>query len=103
MTLGEGALADESCAPGLPERRRDLVMWARTRRHLPGAATGSGLVSAAGSVPDDAAHRAAPAPEGLVTWDDVELVAAPVPVPGPGRRSCATRSLAIDAPGALLG
>ena len=36
-------------------------------------------------------------PEGLVTWDDVELVEVPLPVPGPGQALLHNEVLAIDA------
>lgn len=36
-------------------------------------------------------------PEGLVTWDDVELVEVPVPVPGPGQALLRNEVIAIDA------
>lgn len=36
-------------------------------------------------------------PEGLVTWDDVELIEVPVPVPGPGQALVHNEVIAIDA------
>ncbi|HRW42704.1 MAG TPA: hypothetical protein P5193_14220, partial [Microthrixaceae bacterium] len=55
-------------------------------------------MSAAGSVPETMQRIVLRRrPEGLVTWDDVELVAAPVPVPGPGEALLRNEVLAIDA------
>jgi NADPH-dependent curcumin reductase CurA len=36
-------------------------------------------------------------PEGLVSWDDVELIEVPVPVPGPGQALVHNEVIAIDA------
>ena len=36
-------------------------------------------------------------PEGLLTWDDVELLEVPLPVPGPGQALLHNEVIAIDA------